>query len=200
MQILKFKHLSTMPHITRFNSIAQFEMYGNAGYSRGRGQFARGSFRNQSHRGGRGGGFKGQAEPDPPAHVDCVGEFVHACEDRLIYRFSVAGSVPRFNAYVYTESKTKVGKIDEVLGGSQNLMFSVIPEVGIQPRSVKKGAPIFLSPTQLTPLSRFDQTSSSRGGRGRGMGGRGRANFTNRGVRGRGFGSSRGGGRSFGRR
>mmetsp|Transcript_7105 Transcript_7105/g.10741 ORF Transcript_7105/g.10741 Transcript_7105/m.10741 type:complete len:170 (-) Transcript_7105:67-576(-) len=102
-----------------------------------------------------GGGQKGVGEADPPDRVEMIGQYLHSCENKLIYEFLKAVHVPRFNSFVYTESKKKIGKIDEVFGATERIMFSVIPEVGIVPESVKKGATISMSPFQMTPLFKF---------------------------------------------
>ncbi|KNH05269.1 snoRNP protein GAR1 [Perkinsela sp. CCAP 1560/4] len=157
-----------------------------------------GGFYGRGNRGGRDNRGMGQQrfggnqrgfEPDPPERVELIGKFIHACEDKLIYQFVKSGMVPRFNSFVYTESKKKVGKVDEVLGATDRILFSVIPEVGILPESVRVGATICMSPTQLTPLFRFTSPPSNAGkksfgqspGRGRG---RGRGMRGSRGTRG----------------
>lgn len=44
-----------------------------------------------------------------------VGEFVHPCEGEMVCK-STIDKVPYFNAPVYLENKTMIGKVDEILG------------------------------------------------------------------------------------
>lgn len=124
-----------------------------------------------------------------------LGAFLHACEDEMVYK-STNDKVPYFNAGAYLENKTKIGKVDEILGCINDVMFTVKPDAGIVANSFKSGDKVYISPDKLLPLSRFiDQGKSSgggRGGRGGGRGGRGAG-------RGRGFtgGRGRSGGRGF---
>ncbi|KAF0689543.1 hypothetical protein As57867_018982, partial [Aphanomyces stellatus] len=124
--------------------------------------------------GGRGGG-RGGFEEGPPATVVELGTFMHACEDEMVYK-STSDKVPYFNAGVYLENKTKIGKLDEILGAINDVMFTVKPDSGVAAKSFKSGDKVYISPDKLLPLSRFtDQGKSSGGGRGAagGRGGRG---------------------------
>ncbi|KAK1766382.1 Gar1-domain-containing protein [Phialemonium atrogriseum] len=179
------------------------------GAPRGRG-FGGGGF------GGRGGGRGGYQQRDmgPPATVLEMGKFIHACEGEMVCE-SINPSVPHFNAPMYLENKTSIGKIDEVLGPINQLYFTIKPSEGIQATSFKFGDKFYISGEKLLPLQRFlpkpkppPGTVSkvkkpgrggpsfggrgggfSRGGRGAPRGGRGGA------PRGRGgFGGGRGGG------
>lgn len=44
-----------------------------------------------------------------------VGEFVHSCEGDLVCKSS-SEKVPYFNAPIYLENKSQVGKVDEIFG------------------------------------------------------------------------------------
>lgn len=44
-----------------------------------------------------------------------IGEFMHPCEGDMVCR-AVSDKVPFFNAPVYLENKTMLGKVDEILG------------------------------------------------------------------------------------
>ncbi|CCF47095.1 H/ACA ribonucleoprotein complex subunit 1, partial [Colletotrichum higginsianum] len=71
--------------------------------------------------GGRGGGGFGgrggfqQRDMGPPATILEMGKFMHACEGEMICE-SINPKVPHFNAQIFLENKTAVGKVDEVLG------------------------------------------------------------------------------------
>ncbi|GAB0493251.1 hypothetical protein MMPV_004527 [Pyropia vietnamensis] len=124
----------------------------------------------------------------------------------MVYQ-STQTMVPYFNAPVYLESKSMIGKVEEILGPISSLMFSVKPVDGVVPTSFKAGDKVFIAPEKLLPLSRFlpkpaapkaPKKRGAGGKRGGGVskpgfgGGRGGSGF--RGGRGGGFrGSSRGG-------
>lgn len=131
---------------------------------------------------------------------------MHACENEMIYK-STHEKVPYFNAGAYLENKTKIGKIDEIFGAINEVMFTVKPEMGVMATSFKAGDKVYIGTDKLLPLSRFVDTGKKSAGRGAGRGrGGGRGAARGRGGgRGRGFssggfgrGGSRGG-RGFSR-
>lgn len=62
---------------------------------------------------GRGG--YGQRDFGPPDTVLEMGKFMHACEGEIVCE-SINTKIPYFNAPVYLENKTSIGKVDEILG------------------------------------------------------------------------------------
>lgn len=44
-----------------------------------------------------------------------VGEFIHPCEGEMVCKSTIS-QVPYFNAPIYLENKTMIGKVDEILG------------------------------------------------------------------------------------
>lgn len=143
--------------------------------------------------GGRGG--YGQRDFGPPAEILEIGRFLHACEGEMVCA-STNPKVPQFNAQMFLENKTAVGKIDEVLGPINEVHFTIKPSEGIQAGSFQPGDRFFIGSEKLMPLERFlprpkpppgapKVRKPSRGGPG--GGGRGGP------IRGGGF--SRGGGR-----
>lgn len=72
-------------------------------------------------RGGRGGGRQsfgggyGGYQQGPPDQVVEMGEFMHACEGEMVCK-STNPKIPYFNAPIYLENKTQIGKVDEILG------------------------------------------------------------------------------------
>ncbi|OAA65268.1 H/ACA ribonucleoprotein complex, subunit Gar1, eukaryote [Niveomyces insectorum RCEF 264] len=165
-------------------------------------------------RGGFGGGRGGfpTREVGPPASVVEMGAFLHACEGELVCRGVNPAKVPQFNAFVFLENKTQVGKVDEILGPLNQLYFTVKPSEGIQATSFQPGDRVYLSGDKLLSLERFlpkpkppPGTEVKRvkkpgggggpggfrgGGRGGGFGGRGGAR--GRGGSGGGFSGGRG--------
>ncbi|EEQ41784.1 putative H ACA ribonucleoprotein complex subunit [Clavispora lusitaniae] len=174
--------------------------------NRGRGGF-RGGFR-----GGRG-GFS-QTPQGPPETVLEMGSFMHACEGDIVCR-SINVKIPYFNAPIFLENKTQVGKVDEILGPLNEVFFTIKPSEGVQASSFKDGDKFYISPDKLLPLERFlpkpkevgpkpkrkAGPGASRGGRG-GFGGRGgsRGGFGGRGGARGGFGGRGGSRGGFGAR
>ncbi|KAF8921588.1 H/ACA ribonucleoprotein complex, subunit Gar1/Naf1, partial [Mucidula mucida] len=164
-------------------------------------------------RGGfRGGGRGGYSNAGPPDTVLEMGTFIHACEDEMVCSSTFfPDKVPYFNAPIYLQNKSVIGKVDEILGPINEVYFSVKMEGGIVASSFKKGDKVYIGDDKLLPIERFlPKPKVAGGGRGRGAprgGGRGfgdRGGFSSRGRGaprgggGRGF-SSRGGGGAGGR-
>lgn len=167
--------------------------------NRGRGGF----------RGGRGGRTgPSQFQQGPPDSVLEMGTFMKTCEGDIVCR-SINPKIPYFNAPIYLENKTQVGKVDEILGPFNEVFFTIKPTEGVQATSFNEGDKFYIGPDKLLPLDRFlpkpkvvgpkpkkpkSAGGSSRGGGRGGFGGRG-------GARGGGRGGSFGGrGGSFGAR
>lgn len=148
---------------------------------------------------GRGGGP--QRDVGPPATVLEMGSFMHACEGEMVCS-SVNPKIPMFNAPIYLENKTPVGKVDEILGPINEVYFTIKPSEGIQATSFKEGDRFYIASEKLLPLERFLPKPKAppgvpkvkrAGGKGgpRGGGGRGGG----RGGKGPSRGGARGGGR-----
>ncbi|QPG95914.1 hypothetical protein C2857_002504 [Epichloe festucae Fl1] len=187
-----------------------------------------------SFRGGRGGGFGGRggggfrggrggsfAPAGPPAEVLEMGTVEHAVEGEMFCRSSNV-KIPYFNAPIYLENKTPIGKVDEVLGPINEVYFTIKPQDGIVATSFKSGDKVFIGGDKLLPLDKFlprpkvpgekkpKRAGGARGGRGAPRGGprgggrggrggpRGGGGFSRGGGRG-GFGGGRGGGFGGGR-
>ncbi|KAF4995680.1 hypothetical protein FGRMN_4990 [Fusarium graminum] len=155
--------------------------------------------------GGRGGGFQ-QRDMGPPAQILEMGKFIHACEGEMVCE-SINPKVPHFNAQIFLENKTAVGKVDEVLGPINQVYFTIKPTEGIQATSFKEGDKFFIGSEKLLPLDKFlpkpkpppgaPKPKRAGGGRGGARGGRG--GFGARGGGRGGFGGARGGGGFGGR-
>ncbi|CAI5982641.1 unnamed protein product [Closterium sp. NIES-65] len=141
--------------------------------------------------GGRGGGFGGrgggrggfQRDEGPPSHVVEVSTFMHACEGEAVTRLTVGEKVPYFNAPIYLENKTQIGKVEEIFGpinepvsavecgedglsavrwgliaadgGRQGAYFSIKMQEGVVATSYSPGDKFFIDPMKLLPLQRF---------------------------------------------
>ncbi|KAI4842157.1 hypothetical protein E4T45_09184 [Aureobasidium sp. EXF-8846] len=141
-----------------------------------------------------------------------MGTFMHASEGEMVCT-STNVKIPYFNAPIYLENKTAVGKVDEILGPINQVYFTIKPQEGIVATSFKNGDKFFIGGDKLLPLERFlpkpkpapgaakVKKPAGRGGARGGFGApRGRGGFGDRGGRG---GFSRGGSRggsSFGGR
>ncbi|KAJ3347980.1 H/ACA snoRNP pseudouridylase subunit [Entophlyctis luteolus] len=126
----------------------------------GRGGF-RGGARGGS-RGGFGGGFQQQGPPDS---VLAMGTFMHACEGELVCK-SVNTKIPYFNAPIYLENKTQIGKVDEILGPLNEVYFTVKLQEGAVAASFKKDDKVYIGPDKLLPLERFLPKPKAAGGKG----------------------------------
>ncbi|TDZ28215.1 H/ACA ribonucleoprotein complex subunit GAR1 [Colletotrichum spinosum] len=162
--------------------------------------------------GSRGGGGRGgfqQRDFGPPATILEMGKFMHACEGEMVCE-SINPKVPHFNAQIFLENKTAVGKVDEVLGPINQVYFTIKPSEGIQAASFKEGDKFYIGSEKLLPLEKFlpkpkpppGAPKVKRAGRGGGGARGGRGSFGSRGARGGRGGPSRGGrgGSGFGGR
>ncbi|KAH3679672.1 hypothetical protein WICMUC_000812 [Wickerhamomyces mucosus] len=171
--------------------------------NRGRGGF---SGRGGS-RGGARGGFGGRPnfQQGPPDTVLEMGSYIHSVEGDIFCR-SINTKIPYFNAPIFLENKTQIGKVDEILGPLNEVFFTIKPSEGVQADSFKDGDKFFIAPDKLLPIDRFlpkpksvvpkPKKKKSAGGAGGAGGARGgRGGFGGgRGGRG-GFGGARGGSR-----
>ncbi|KAK9348591.1 Gar1-domain-containing protein [Lipomyces starkeyi] len=160
--------------------------------------------------GGRGGYRGGRTGPPlptgPPDTVLEMGTFMHACEGEIMC-LSINTKIPYFNAPIYLENKTAIGKVDEILGPINEVFFTIKPQEGIVATSFKPGDKFYIGPDKLLPLERFlprpkgppgPRQPRARGGRGGPVAARGRGGF--RGGRGGPLrGSARGGRGGFSR-
>ena len=123
---------------------------------------------------GRGGDRRGglQRPLGPPDHVvgesctQCltslsfttlleVGSFLHAVEDEMFCSSLLSGKVPHFNAPIYLQNKSMIGKVDEILGPINEVYFSVKMGEGMVASSFKRGDKIYIGGDKLLPIERF---------------------------------------------
>ncbi|AQZ09263.1 GAR1 (YHR089C) [Zygosaccharomyces parabailii] len=121
------------------------------------------SFRGGGFRGGRGGGrggrggFRSGGRPIPQGPPDTVlemGEFLHPCEGEIVCK-SINTKIPYFNAPIYLENKTQVGKVDEILGPLNEVYFTIKCTEGVHATSFKDGDKFYIGPDKLLPIERF---------------------------------------------
>lgn len=63
--------------------------------------------------------------------------------------------IPYFNAPIYLENKTAVGKVDEILGPINQVYFTIKPQEGIVATSFKNGDKFYIGGDKLLPLERY---------------------------------------------
>merc|ERR1712127_965217 len=166
----------------------------------GKGKGGFGGGRGFGGSGGKGKG-KGRVEEGPPDSVLVMGEFMHPCEGDLIIK-STNEKVPYFNAPIFLENITQVGKVDEIFGTIQEVYFTVKPSEGVTAASFKVGDKLYISPEKLLPLQRFlPQPKGAGGGKGKGKGmgkGKGKGKDSGKG-KGKGFGKGKDSGKGKGK-
>ncbi|KAJ4910665.1 H/ACA ribonucleoprotein complex subunit [Raphanus sativus] len=167
---------------------------GRGGRDGGRRGGGGGRFGGGNRGGGRFGG--GSRDEGPPSQVVEVATFLHACEGEAVTKLCQE-KIPRFNAPIYLQNKTKIGNVDEIFGPMNESLFSIKMMEGIVATSYAEGDKFYIDPFMLFPLSKFlpQPKGQSTGVRGRGRGApRGRGGFSSRGPpRGRGgFSTNRG--------
>lgn len=175
---------------------------------RGRGRGTGANYSGGNARAGGGAGFRGRGgfnrDNGPPSEILEMGSFLHSCEGELVCESNNV-KIPYFNAPIFLQNKTSIGKVDEILGPINSVYFTIKPSEGIQATSFKSGDKFFIGGDKLLPLEKFlpkpkpppgiskpkrsaakgGRGTSMRGGRGIGRGAsRGRGGFSSRGSRG----------------
>lgn len=84
-----------------------------------------------------------------------MGTFVHAVEDEMLCSSLLPDKVPYFNAPIYLQNKSIIGKVDEILGPINEVYFSVKMEAGMVASSFKKGDKVYIGGDKLLPIERF---------------------------------------------
>ena len=107
---------------------------------------------------------------------------MHATEGEMVCE-SINPKIPYFNAPIFLENKSQIGKVDEILGPLNQVFFTVKPGEGIQANSFKAGDKVYIGGDKLLPLERFlpkpkpppgaAKVKKPRGAGGAGRGGRG---------------------------
>ncbi|KAH9174256.1 H/ACA ribonucleoprotein complex, subunit Gar1/Naf1 [Lactarius sanguifluus] len=84
-----------------------------------------------------------------------MGSFVHAVEDEMLCSSLMPDKVPYFNASIYLQNKSVIGKVDEILGPINEVYFSVKMGEGMVAGSFKKGDKVYIAGDKLLPIERF---------------------------------------------
>ena len=63
--------------------------------------------------------------------------------------------MPYFNAPIYLENKSAIGKVDEILGPINEFYFTIKVAEGIVASSFKDGDKVFIGGDKLLPIDRF---------------------------------------------
>jgi H/ACA ribonucleoprotein complex subunit 1 len=84
-----------------------------------------------------------------------MGLFVHAVEDEMLCSSLMADKVPYFNAPIYLQNKSVIGKVDEILGPINEVYFSIKMGEGMVASSFKKGDKVYIGGDKLLPIERF---------------------------------------------
>lgn len=80
---------------------------------------------------------------------------MHAVEDEMLCSSLMMDKIPYFNAPIYLENKSAIGKVDEILGPINEVYFSVKMGDGMVASSFQKGDKVYIGPDKLLPLERF---------------------------------------------
>ncbi|KAI0654714.1 H/ACA ribonucleoprotein complex, subunit Gar1/Naf1 [Cubamyces menziesii] len=115
-------------------------------------------------RGGGRGGFT-QRDQGPPDTVLEMGTFIHAVEDEMLCQSVMPDKVPYFNAPIYLQNKSVIGRVDEILGPINEVYFSVKMGEGMVASSFKKGDKVYIGGDKLLPLERFLPKPKAAGGK-----------------------------------
>ncbi|KAL2913359.1 H/ACA snoRNP pseudouridylase subunit [Polyrhizophydium stewartii] len=95
-----------------------------------------------------------------------MGSFLHPCEGEMVCaRLPSQSKIPYFNAPIYLENKTQIGKVDEILGPLNEVYFTVKLQEGIVATSFKPKDKVYIAPDKLLPLERFLPKPKPAGGR-----------------------------------
>ena len=84
-----------------------------------------------------------------------MGSFIHAVEDEMLCSSLMPDKVPYFNAPIYLQNKSVIGKVDEILGPINEVYFSVKMGEGMVAGSFKKGDKVYIAGDKLLPIERF---------------------------------------------
>ena len=77
-----------------------------------------------------------------------MGTFVHEVENEMFCE-SINTKIPYFNAPIYLENKTPIGKLDEICGPLNQVYFTIKPQDGIQAKSFKAGDKFYIGGDKL---------------------------------------------------
>jgi H/ACA ribonucleoprotein complex subunit 1 len=76
-------------------------------------------------------------------------------EEEMFCSSSLQDKVPFFNAPIFLQNKSQIGKVDEILGPVNEVYFSVKMGEGMVANSFKKGDKVYIAGDKLLPVERF---------------------------------------------
>jgi H/ACA ribonucleoprotein complex subunit 1 len=82
------------------------------------------------------------------------GYFDYTCQDDLVLKAEIE-DVPYFNAPIFLENKSQIGKIDEIFGTLRDFSVSVKLSDNMRASSFTPKQKLFIDPAKLLPLQRF---------------------------------------------
>lgn len=82
------------------------------------------------------------------------GYFDYSCQDDLILKAEIE-DVPYFNAPIFLENKSQIGKIDEIFGTLRDYSVSVKLGDNMKASSFVPKQRLFIDPAKILPLVRF---------------------------------------------
>ena len=83
-----------------------------------------------------------------------LGIYQHACESEMVCKSSNV-KIPYFNAPIYLQNKTQIGKVDEILGAINEVYFTIKMQDGMVAGSFTAGDKVYIAGDKLLPLDRF---------------------------------------------
>jgi H/ACA ribonucleoprotein complex subunit 1 len=83
-----------------------------------------------------------------------MGTFMHSCEGEMVCR-STNVKIPYFNAPIFLENKSQIGKVDEILGPLNEVYFTVKMQEGMVANSFKLDDQVYIGTDKLLPIERF---------------------------------------------
>lgn len=103
-----------------------------------------------------GGGFGGGRNFDqgPPERVIPFGYYDYSCQDDLVLKVEIE-DVPYFNAPIFLENKSQIGKVDEIFGNLRDYSVSVKLGDNMKVSSFTPKQKLYIDPGKLLPLNRF---------------------------------------------
>ena len=84
-----------------------------------------------------------------------IGAFRHSVESEMLCALTEPTRIPYFNAPIYLENKTQIGKIDEILGPINEVYFTVKMDGGMNASSFKAEDKVYIGGDKLLPIERF---------------------------------------------
>ncbi len=68
---------------------------------------------------------------------------------------STTPQIPYFNAGIFLQNKSPIGKVDEIFGPTTEVMFTIKCADGVKADAFKSGDKVYISPDKLLPMARF---------------------------------------------